>query len=137
LPESCRQKSDTVTFGEISAGHVSTKSHSAKRQVGMPMGQAQGEKHASIRNRRSKCRRLRHLVQQPGAREIPVTFDGRQGDAQSLADFVVREPAKESQFHHLRGARIQLFQTSERPIKVNDLAVRRDRQSARLIERDR
>jgi hypothetical protein len=89
---------------------------------------------ASIRNHQSKCRRLLHLVQQPGAREIPVTFDGRWRDAQSLADLVVREPAKESQFHHLRGARIQRFQTSERPIEVNNPAIRRDRQSVRLVE---
>jgi hypothetical protein len=55
------------------------------------------------------CSGLLHLAQEPGAREIPVAFDRRRRDAQSLADFIVREPAKVSQFHHLCGARIQLL----------------------------
>lgn len=73
-------------------------------------------------------------VEEPGAGESPIAFDGGEGDIESGGDFFLIEAAEEAQLDHLATAGIFLFEGGESVIEVDEAFFARGAAGVPILE---
>src|SRR6476659_1500351 len=64
-----------------------------------------------------------HLARKPEPRESPVSLHGIDRNFQDLGDFVIRQPAEKTHFHHLDLAWINFGQVVESFVESQNIAL--------------